>query len=217
LALPPAHLQKRVAGVFDGTWVTYGESLLRDICGFLEPVVIAGRVLDFGCGPGRLIRALHFNTDATLHGCDIDPEAVAWCQAHLPGEFVVNGTQPPLPYTDDCFELVIGLSVFTHLPEHHQQPWLEELRRITVPGGHVFLSYHGERFVDRIPVDQQQSFHARGFAYFGGTTAGLPSHYRTTVHSADYIRREWGKSFELVKLADRAIIDWQGGVLLRRS
>jgi SAM-dependent methyltransferase len=216
LPLPPAHLQKRVAKVFDGTWVSHGESLLRDIQDFLGPVMLNGRVLDFGCGPGRLIRALHYNTPATLCGCDIDAEAIEWCQAHLPGAFVVNDVHPPLPYEGESFDVVIGLSVFTHLPEEHQEPWLQELRRVVVSGGHLFLSYHGQRHVDRIPVDQKQSFRTAGFAYFGGPTAGLPLHYRATVHSDDYIRREWGKVFEVVKLADGVIDDFQGGVLLRR-
>jgi len=39
---------------------------------------------------------------------------------------------------------VIGYSVFTHLTEAMQRQWLEELRRITAPGGLVLVTAHGD-------------------------------------------------------------------------
>lgn len=72
----------------------------------------------------------------SLHGTDIDKEAIAWCRAHLPYVRVsVNGPDPPLPYPDRNFDLVFNHSGFTHIDERRQDLWLTELLRVTRTGG----------------------------------------------------------------------------------
>ncbi|MGH8642383.1 MAG: class I SAM-dependent methyltransferase, partial [Burkholderiales bacterium] len=109
----------------------------------LPPV---SRILDFGCGCGRVIRYLsHVFPDREFVGTDIDAEAIRWSRnylAHL-GTFQVNGTWPPLDHPDESFDLVIANSVFTHLPEDMQFAWLKELRRVTRNGGYLLLTVHG--------------------------------------------------------------------------
>jgi cyclopropane fatty-acyl-phospholipid synthase-like methyltransferase len=39
-------------------------------------------VLEFGCGCGRVL--MHMKAVPGLHGCDTNPELVAWCAASLP-------------------------------------------------------------------------------------------------------------------------------------
>ncbi|HEX2390830.1 MAG TPA: class I SAM-dependent methyltransferase, partial [Casimicrobiaceae bacterium] len=93
------------------------------------------RVLDWGVGCGRLAR--HWpaaQARVSLTGCDIDRDNVAWCTAHLPGTFGPSQLTPPLPFPDRAFDLVYGISVFTHLREPMQLRWLVELARVTSPG-----------------------------------------------------------------------------------
>jgi len=55
-------------------------------------------------------------------GCDVDAAAIEWCQNNLRQmDFEVTEAHPPLPYQDGAFELVFGVSVFTHLNEDFQQ------------------------------------------------------------------------------------------------
>src|SRR2546421_7729663 len=51
-----------------------------------NPPVDSPAILDFGCGSGRLLRFLLLSTErGELHGCDVNPAFVHWCQASLIG------------------------------------------------------------------------------------------------------------------------------------
>ena len=69
---------------------------------------------------------------------------IAWCQANISyAQFTVGPHDPPLPYPDHHFDLVINHSVFTHLDERYQDLWLTELQRITSPGAILLLTGEG--------------------------------------------------------------------------
>ncbi len=57
------------------------------------------RVLDWGCGCGRVARFFPADRAASFTGCDIDHDNVAWCRANLPGTFVPSTLRPPLPFS----------------------------------------------------------------------------------------------------------------------
>ena len=93
------------------------------------------RVLDFGCGAGRLLR--HFVTEAEtceFHGCDIDAESIEWLAQHLcpPMHVFTNDKAPPLPFEDETLDLVIAASVFTHISDTWSE-WLVEMHRVLRP------------------------------------------------------------------------------------
>lgn len=145
--LPPPRLRSLVGGSPDGaSFIAVGSSSAAALQaaaiekGFdLDDPSIA--VLDFGCGCGRTSR--HWRTP--IHGTDIHPELVAWCQEHLPGEYTVNDPEPPTPYADSSFDVVYAVSVFTHLTVDRQRQWLAEFARIIRPGGLLLLTTHGDR------------------------------------------------------------------------
>ena len=92
------------------------------------------RVLDFGCGVGRLLRHLTEEAEvARIDGCDMHPESIEWCKANLdpPFSLFVNSSSPPLAdVEDETYDLVVAVSVFTHLASGWSN-WLAELQRIT--------------------------------------------------------------------------------------
>lgn len=103
------------------------------------------RVLDWGCGCGRLARHWGGEADSIrLHGCDINPELVGWCDANLPfGQFAVSPFDPPLAYADGSFDLIYGISVLTHLTFEEHYRWMRELHRLLSPDGVAVLTGHG--------------------------------------------------------------------------
>ncbi len=108
------------------------------------------KVLEWGCGPGRIIRhmgSLLRDRDAALTGTDYNPRSIAWCRANLPGiEFVDNGLLPPLPFADETFDATYNFSVFTHLSGDVQLAWVRELWRVLKPGGLLVCTTHGEHY-----------------------------------------------------------------------
>jgi SAM-dependent methyltransferase len=106
-------------------------------------------VLDFGCGAGRIARWLAGEVIAaggSFAGSDLNPKLAAWCAAHLPGAYRVNGLHPPLQQADDSLDLVYAHSVLTHLTEPTASAWLAEISRVLRPGGLALLSFHDEAY-----------------------------------------------------------------------
>lgn len=107
------------------------------------------KILEWGCGPGRLVRHLSdlISGDPEIHGSDYNPETIDWCQRNLKDiHFVKNGIKPPLPYKENWFDAIYNFSVFTHLTEENQIEWASELKRILKPGGILICSTHGDHY-----------------------------------------------------------------------
>jgi SAM-dependent methyltransferase len=98
-----------------------------------------GRALDFGCGVGRLTRALaeHFSECV---GVDVSEQMVARARelnADRPNcEFVVNAAPDLRRFDDESFDLVYTSKVLQHMPSPELAcAYVAELLRVVRPGG----------------------------------------------------------------------------------
>ncbi len=226
VAIPPEHLQVRVVGSYKAAdFFTSG----RDIADDLERLLVAQNrsltsfpsILDFGCGCGRILVAVanRLQPGQRIFGSDIDAEAIDWCQARYArlASFALSPHVPRTLYSDAQFDLVYGISVFTHLPEPMQFDWLRELERITVPGGFLVLSVHGKTHCGLLPAPQRAQVEDLGFCYgVFGRTDGLPEFYQTTWHSERYIRERWSELFDVLDVQELAIDRRQDAVVCRK-
>lgn len=197
---------------FDGMGRHLKADLLRALPGGLP---IGGRVLDFGCGSGRLMR--HFLAEAEgteIHGCDIDAPSIAWVQRHLcpPCHAHLCGARPPLPHPDGFFDVVLAVSVFSQLADGWEA-WLLELRRVLRPGGICVASFMGSWNAEVIagrPVDDAEigiSVHGFGRPW----SAGGPM----IIHSEWWLRAHYGRAFDVLAFRPRGI-GTMDGLILRR-
>jgi len=105
-------------------------ALLRERFGLAPSPQI--RVLDFGCGAGKMVRYLaSLGYDA--FGCDVSP---AWNEqaGSLADRFALIPEAPyRLPYDDNSFDLLFSTSVLEHV--RNLRECLQEMHRILRPGG----------------------------------------------------------------------------------
>jgi SAM-dependent methyltransferase len=218
---PPRHLQERVVGCYSPGFIASGASTYRSIQALLEK---HGRsfgtfrtVLDFGCGCGRIIRAVSgAQPTIDVHGADIDVEAIEWLQQNYSnfGEFRCLPYRPPTSYDDHSFDFIYGISVFTHLPEDMQLEWLAELARIAKPGATLLLTTHGEKHWGKFSGEEAAIMSERGFYYReAGPTDGLPDFYKNTYHSHGYIRERWSQFLNIVDIVELGLEAHQDVVL----
>jgi SAM-dependent methyltransferase len=144
-------------------------------------------------------------------GCDIDADNVAWCTEHLPGRYSTSSLRPPLPYQQGAFDLIYGVSVFTHFRPELETLWLAELKRVSTPGALLMMTVHGRTTVDyaRHGVAARYKLLKR-IEHKGilcsGRNAQLNGHaihedeYVNVYHSRRYIDRTWGGHFEIVEV-----------------
>ena len=169
----------------------------------------SGRILDWGVGCGRVARHCPKQAAGRFAGCDIDRDNVDWCAGHLPGTYIASPLEPPLPFPAASFDVVYGISVFTHLKQPLQFRWLEELRRIAAPGALVLTTIHGETALEysgRPSAEYLAAMSAirwKGLLVTGTNTqldgfVDRPSEYVNVFHSEAYVRRRWGEYFRIL-------------------
>jgi ubiquinone/menaquinone biosynthesis C-methylase UbiE len=108
------------------------------------------RILDFGCGWGRVLRFFMKDVEpARLWGLDANPAMIEICRREIPwSRFEQCEPWPPTGLEAASFDLVYCFSVFSHLSEPMHQAWLQEFRRILRPGGLLIATTRPRDFIE---------------------------------------------------------------------
>jgi SAM-dependent methyltransferase len=157
--IPPRRLSGYVGG---GDFRATGEEFLthfHQLAG-LNP---GDRVLEIGCGIGRMARVLAgvLRPPGSYDGFDAVASGIHWCRSRYretaaPFRFqhadlhnpaynprgTVVASDYRFPYADGAFDLVIATSLFTHLLEHAADHYLDEAARVLAPGGRLFCTWY---------------------------------------------------------------------------
>jgi SAM-dependent methyltransferase len=181
------------------------------------------RVLDFGCGAGRVLRQFAAEGQvATMKGCDIDGPSIEWLNENLSPPFsaVRNDEKPPLPWGDGSFDLIWAFSVFTHITDQWSA-WLCELHRLLDRDGLLIATFLGSGMSEQIAREAWDESRI-GMNVLNGSQSwdeGGP----LVLQSPWWIREHWGRAFVVETLrptgfGQSADVDaGQGVVLLRKQ
>jgi SAM-dependent methyltransferase len=98
------------------------------------------RVLDAGCGAGRMSRYLA-ERGCLVEGVDLSPGMVAMARRDHPGLVFTVGSLTDLPYSDDRFAGVMLWYSIIHTPPTGLARIFAEASRVLRPGGHVLVGF----------------------------------------------------------------------------
>jgi len=221
----------------DSDFAGHGAVIVRALAACSrEPLGNYRSVLDFGVGVGRLARMFK-GFDGRYAGVDIDGLPVDWMKERLPW-VDAHKTEPlqPLPFPDSTFDAVFSISVFTHMNEPDHLFYLDELKRVTVPGARLFITVCTERVLQRAEDEKgvlqmltmppggldaaRAALQGGSGFYFVRQEGHLTSNayeYGITFISAAYIKRHWSEYFDLETVAVGGIHDSRDIVVLRRA
>lgn len=213
LPIPPKHLRRLVSGKRrhqKSIFLNMGSHCAQRVVKVLKKAQVEiddfDAILDFGCGCGRTIR--HFRTlkKATLYGTDYNPNLINWCNHNLPfAQFSTNKLHPPLSYSAESFDLIYAFSVFTHLPESLQLPWMRELSRVLKPSGYLIISTLP---LTKLAEDQRTGELVVRNGSKPGTNACM------VFHAFDYVKEKLASGFEIIEFVEGR--DAQDVYLLRK-
>lgn len=147
--------------VGDGDYRAIGAEFLRHSVeiGGLRP---HARVLDIGCGIGRLAVPLTQYIDlerGTYDGIDPVKSGIDWCTGTITPAYsnfrfqhldirhpiynpagAIDGAAVTLPFAEASMDFVTLISVATHLPASELQRYAHEVARVLAPGGTTMLT-----------------------------------------------------------------------------
>lgn len=161
--LPPQRL--RMGGARFRTDRQFLAGAVRDVRRLMRKTGLGtdSRVLDWGCGAGRLAVGIKRELGAVrdYHGVDVQPELVAWATEHLADEhtrFTLvdqrNARYNPqglptfeIPAEDAGVDVFYSYSVFSHMLAEDVAGYARTIARLLAPDGRGFLTAFVEDLV----------------------------------------------------------------------
>lgn len=109
---------------------------------WLDGVRRDARMLDYGCGYGRVTAELRRRGFTDVSGVDLSPALIARARRSHPGlRFEVLDSPPALARPPASFDVVLLLAVLTCVPDDAgQRALIAELVRVLAPGGLLYVS-----------------------------------------------------------------------------
>jgi len=173
--VPSADLIQR-QNIGDGNFIEIGDGMIAGLIsmGYLKPNY---RILDVGCGLGRLARPLtkFLDHSGEYYGFDIAKDSIEWCESHysvyenfhflwadLHSKFYnpdgkLGASSHEFPYQNDFFDFVMLTSVFTHLMPADVDNYLSEIARVLKSNCRCYATYFLLREEEKVKIENSPS------------------------------------------------------------
>ena len=178
-----------------GQTIAFVKSLVNGYQTMTRRSLERARVLDFGCGWGRIIRLLYkYVGYENIFAVDPWDEPIALCKQHGVKAHLALSEDVPvvLPFRGP-FDLIYAFSVFTHLSEKTTNAVLNTLRRYIADDGVLVITVrpkqywqvHGDAVADRMMAEHDR----KGFAFVPSNRTPIDGDitYGDTSMSVDYV------------------------------
>lgn len=144
-----------------GDFVKQGNNILQQFIS-IGGLKKDARVLDVGCGIGRLAVPLtkYLNNNGSYEGFDIVKSGIDWCEKHISKQFPnfkfthidlkndlynlkteTSAKDFIFPYRENEFDFVFLTSVFTHMMPEDVEAYLKQIQRVLKKGGTCFATF----------------------------------------------------------------------------
>ena len=101
------------------------------------------KIVDLGCGSGRVASALAKRVDIQYLGTDVVPALLDYAKIKCPDHYqFVDHPHLSIPSSDASVDFVLAFSLFTHLLHEETYIYMEEAHRVLrSPNGKLVLSF----------------------------------------------------------------------------
>ena len=151
-----------------------------------------GRLLDVGCGTGKLLSLLKdlVETESHLHGVDVSWERIAAAQERLGEDPVlkVENVTDMCCLPEEFYDCVVSVLVIHHLPPKQKDEMIKEMVRVTKPGGTIVVTDVG--FAENILGDFLWHLfwknHAESYANLAYIVSGLEENCTVEIKNVQF-------------------------------
>lgn len=152
---------------------------------------LGGRVLELGCGAGRITGYLGARGGEVL-GIDISPAMVDYCRAQYPElEFLLGDLSDLSALPERSRDVVVAeFNVLGVLEDVDRKRVLRELRRVLSDDGLLLFSAHNLAYLPNVPSPVGLVARARDPAHLLWNLGRLPLRTRNHRRTAPFERRE---------------------------
>ncbi|MDD4913607.1 MAG: class I SAM-dependent methyltransferase [Methylococcales bacterium] len=100
------------------------------------------KLVDYGCGSGRLSTALAKELQINYLGIDIIDALLEYARLKSPAEYTfLNHQDLNVPIDDASVDMICAFSLFTHLLQAESYLYMEDMYRALKPGGRLVFSF----------------------------------------------------------------------------
>lgn len=179
-------------------WVSYCKSCMKRIriindvlkIHLPSPPLESMKALDWGCAAGGVSMLLQEQHPFKVYAADVDSHSLKWIHATSQSMEVAQlYPESKLPFIDEYFHFVVGISVLTHLPHKMQELYASELNRVLDKSGIMLLtvfSYAGidynklNRPKQRLHPTSKHELKEKGIIY--------DEYVKNTLDSLDFVK-----------------------------
>ncbi len=208
LIIPPDYFLYETYKLDYESFFKDGECTAREIIEWTEKYLEPGpkKILDWGCGVSRI--AMHINkftdTYTSVHACDISEQMISFNKKSYSN---ISYSQvlysPPTNYGNGSFDLIYGLSIFTHIEADMQDKWFKEMYRILNNHGVFLFTTHGMFFYPKLLDKEKQLLVLKGV--FSKEYQKKGHRMMSTYNSHAALSKLLEKYFEILEFHDGTV------------